>query len=161
MKFGKKRGGQVTAELMLILPVFMLMIFFVLEYGNIAYHTVIANHASYEFARIGSLVAVKKPSGQPDRTIITQKINQAKQKVFGTRAGGIGVSIKVETTGVDPMYKKHRHEDLIVTVNYPVHLLFPGTSYVLASEPRREGIRRIQAVTRMPIEKAYLSSDSK
>ena len=161
MKFGKKRGGQVTAELMLILPVFMLMIFFVLEYGNIAYHTVIANHASYEFARIGSLVAVKKPSGQPDRTIITQKINQAKQKVFGIRAGGIGVSIKVETTGVDPMYKKHRHEDLIVTVNYPVHLLFPGTSYVLASEPRREGIRRIQAVTRMPIEKAYLSSDSK
>ena len=58
--FGKKRGGQVTAELMLILPVFMLMIFFVLEYGNIAYHMILANHASYEFARIGSLVAVKK-----------------------------------------------------------------------------------------------------
>ena len=38
MNFCKKRGGQVTAELMLILPVFMLMIFFVLEYGNIAYH---------------------------------------------------------------------------------------------------------------------------
>lgn len=157
----KKRGGQVTAELMLILPVFMLMIFFVLEYGNIAYHTIIANHASYEFARIGSLVAVKKPSGRPDRTVITQKINQAKQKAFGTRAGGIGVNVKVETTGTDPMYKKHRHEDLIVTVTYPVHLLFPGTSFVLASEPRREGIRRIQAVTRMPIEKAYLSSDSK
>jgi len=68
MKFLRKRGGQVTAELMLILPVFMLMIFFVLEYGNIAYHTLIANHASYEFARIASLVAVKKtqrPAG-PD-----------------------------------------------------------------------------------------------
>lgn len=161
MKFGKKRGGQVTAELMLILPVFMLMIFFVLEYGNIAYHTIIANHASYEFARIGSLVAVKKPSGRPDRTVITQKINQAKQKVFGSKAAGIGVNVKVETTGTDPMYKKHRHEDLVVTVVYPVHLIFPGTSFVLASEPRREGIRRIQAVTRMPIEKAYLSSDSK
>ena len=161
MDFYKKRGGQVTAELMLILPVFMLMIFFVLEYGNIAYHTIIANHASYEFARIGSLVAVKKPSGRPDRTIVTQKINQAKQKVFGSKAGGIGVNVKVETTGTDPMYKKHRHEDLVVTVTYPVHLLFPGTSYVLASEPRREGIRRINAVTRMPIEKAYLSSDTK
>ncbi|MCQ2410486.1 MAG: pilus assembly protein [Elusimicrobiaceae bacterium] len=160
-KFGKKRGGQVTAELMLILPVFMLLIFFVLEYGNIAYHTIIANHASYEFARIGSLVAVKKPSGRPDRTVITQKVNQAKQKVFGSKAGGIGVNVKVETTGADPMYKKHRHEDLVVTVTYPIHLIFPGTSYVLANEPRREGIRRIKAVTRMPIEKAYLSSDTK
>ncbi len=160
-KIRRKRGGHVTAELMLILPVFMLMIFFVLEYGNIAYHTIIANHASYEFARIGSLVAVKKPSGRPDRTIITQKINQAKQKVFGSKSGGIGVNVKVETTGTDPMYKKHRHEDVVVTVTYPVHLMFPGTSYVLASEPRREGIRRIKATARMPVDKAYLSSDTK
>ncbi len=161
MKGYKKRGGQVTAELVLILPVFLLLIFFVLEYGNIAYHTIIANHASYEFARIGSLVAVKKPSGRPDREVITQKINQAKSKVFGNKGGGVEVSVKVETTGVDPMYKKHRHEDLVVTVTYPVHLAFPGTSFVLASQPRREGIRRIQAVTRMPIEKGYLSSDVK
>ena len=146
---------------MFILPVFMLMIFFVLEYGNIAYHTIIANHASYEFARIGSLVAVKRPSGRPDRTVITQKINQAKQKVFGNKSGGIVVNVKVETTGTDPMYKKHRHEDVVVTVTYPVHLMFPGTSYVLASEPRREGIRKIRATARMPIEKAYLSSDTK
>lgn len=161
MNFCKKRGGQVTAELMLILPVFMLMIFFVLEYGNIAYHSIIATHASYEFARIGSLVAVKKPSGRPDRTVISQKINQAKQKVFGSRSGSIGVSVKVETTGVDPMYKRHRHEDVIVTVTYPVRLIFPGTSYILASEPRREGVRRIKTSARMPIEKAYLSSDTK
>lgn len=161
MKFFRKRGGQVTAELMLILPVFMLMVFFVLEYGNIAYHTLIANHASYEFARIASLVAVKKPSGRPDRTVMTQKINQAKQKVFGSKANGIGVTVKVETTGTDPMYKKHRHEDVIVTVTYPVRLAFPGTSFILASEPRREGVRKIKAVARMPIEKMYLSSDTK
>lgn len=160
-RFCRKCGGQVTAELMLILPVFMLMIFFVLEYGNIAYHMIVANHASYEFARIGALVAVTKPSGRPNRSTITSKINQAKQKVFGSKSGGIGVNVKVETTGTDPMYKKHRHEDVVITVTYPVKLLFPGTSFVLASEPRREGIRKIRAVTRMPIEKAYLSSDSK
>ena len=161
MKLFRRKCGQVTAELMLILPVFMLLIFFVLEYGNIAYHTIIINHASYEFARIGSLVAVKKPSGRPDRTVITQKINHAKTQVFGSEAGRVGVNVKVETTGVDPMYKKHRHEDVIVTVTYPVRLIFPGTSYILATEPRREGLRRIQSVTRMPIEKAYLSSDTK
>ena len=113
----------------------MLLIFFVLEYGNIAYHTIIINHASYEFARIGSLVAVKKPSGRPDRTVITQKINHAKTRVFGSDAGRVGVNVKVETTGVDPMYRKHRHEDVIVTVTYPVRLIFPGTSYILATEP--------------------------
>lgn len=109
--------------------------FFVLEYGNIAYHTIIANHASYEFARIGSLVAVKKPSGRPDRTIITQKINQAKQKVFGSKAGGIGVSVKVETTGTDPMYKRHRHEDVVVTVNYPVRLIFRAPALCWPASP--------------------------
>ena len=102
MKLFRRKCGQVTAELMLILPVFMLLIFFVLEYGNIAYHTIIINHASYEFARIGSLVAVKKPSGRPDRTVITQKINHAKTRVFGSDAGRVGVNVKVETTGVDP-----------------------------------------------------------
>ena len=90
-----------------------------------------------------------------------QKINQAKQKVFGSKASGISVNVKVETTGTDPMYKKHRHEDLIVTMVYPVHLVFPGTSFILASKPRKEGIRRLTIVTRMPIEKAYLSSDAK
>ncbi len=160
-KFRRKCGGQVTAELMIILPVFMMMIFFVLEYGNIAYHTIIANHASYEFARIGSLVAVKRPSGQPDRNIIRQRIENAKQKVFGSKASEIKVSVKVQTTGSDPMYKRHRHEDVIVTVTYPVHLVFPGTSFILASEPRRKGIRKIEAVTRMPVDKSYLSSDAK
>ena len=81
--------------------------------------------------------------------------------MFGSKAGNINVNVKVERTGIDPMYKKHRHEDVVVTVTYPVHLVFPGTSFILASEPRRDGVRRIQAVTRMPIEKAYASSDSK
>ena len=48
--FRRKREGQVTVELVLILPVLMLMVFFILEYGNIAYHTILANHASYVLA---------------------------------------------------------------------------------------------------------------
>jgi len=159
MNIFRRKRGQVTVELCLILPVFMFMVFFVLEYGNIAYHTLIMNHASYEFARIGALVGSRKPSARPDRTIMTQKINQAKRKVFGAEADRVTVNIKVETTGVEPMYPKHRHEDVIVTVTYPVKLIFPGTSFILASEPRREGKRRIQASARMPVEKAYLSSE--
>lgn len=155
----RRKRGQVTVELCLILPVFMFMVFFVLEYGNIAYHTLIMNHASYEFARIGALVGSSKPSDRPNRTIMTQKINQAKRKVFGSEAERVSVNVKVETTGVEPMYPKHRHEDVIVTVTYPVKLIFPGTSFILATEPRREGKRRIKASARMPVEKAYLSSE--
>jgi len=159
MNIFRRKRGQVTVELCLILPVFMFMVFFVLEYGNIAYHTLIMNHASYEFARIGALVGNRKPSGPSDRTIMTQKINQAKRKVFGSEAERVTVNVKVETTGVEPMYPKHRHEDVIVTITYPVKLIFPGTSFVLATEPRREGKRRIRASARMPVEKAYLSSE--
>lgn len=161
MKFIHRRRGQVTVELMLILPVFMLLIFFVLEYGNLAYRTILLNHASYEFARIGALVGVDKPSGNANRTVMMQKITQARRKVFGQEADRVSVQLKLETTGTDPMYKRHRHQDVVVTLTYPVKLLFPGTSFVLADEPRREGIRKIYATARMPVEKAYASSDPK
>lgn len=161
MNIFRRKRGQVTVELMLILPVFMLMIFFVLEYGNIAYRTLILNHASYEFARIAALVGTDDPSGPANRTNMQQKIDQAKRKAFGQDAERLGVQIKVETTGVDPMFKKHRHQDVVVTLTYPVKLAFPGTSYILADEPRREGIRKIHATARMPVEKGYLSSDQR
>ncbi len=161
MKIFHRERGQVTVELMLILPVFLLMIFFVLEYGNIAYRTLVLNHASYEFARIAALVGVDKPSGIANRSIMQQKIDQAKRRVFGREAERLNVQIKVETTGIDPMYKKHRHQDVVVTVVYPVKLAFPGTSYILADEPRRNGIRKVSATARMPVEKTYLSSDQR
>ncbi len=161
MKLFHRKRGQVTVELMLVLPVFMLVIFFVLEYGNLAYRTLILNHASYEFARIAALTGVDTPSGPANRTTMMQKIEQSKRKVFGQEAERLSVQVKVETTGMDPMYKKHRHQDVIVTLTYPVKLVFPGTSYIMADEPRREGIRKIQTTARMPVEKAYLSSDQR
>ena len=157
--FRRRRGGQVTVELLLILPVFMLMIFFILEYGNIAYHTLLANHASYEFARIGAMAAVKEPSGQPNNWTVQQKISQAKRRVFGVAGDRIKVTVKMETTGRDPLYSPHRHQDIVVELKYPVKLIFPGSSFILASKPRKEGIRMIETEARMPVEKMYLSTD--
>ena len=77
MKLFRRKRGQVTVELMLVLPVFMLVIFFVLEYGNLAYRTLILNHASYEFARIAALTGVDNPSGPANRTTMMQKIEQS------------------------------------------------------------------------------------
>lgn len=157
--FHRRRGGQVAVELIFILPVFMLMVFFILEYGNIAYHTLLANHASYEFARIGAMVAVKEPSGQPNNWTVQQKITQAKRRVFGAAGDQIKVSVRMETTGRDPLYSPHRHQDIVVGVKYPVKLIFPGTSFLLASKPRRLGIRIIETEARMPVEKMYASTD--
>ena len=159
--FHRKRAGQITVELILILPVLMLMIFFILEFGNIAYHTILANHASYEFARIGALVGANKPSGKPNKGAMASKINAAKQRVFGADSQRIQIRVDVKSTGKDPMYKKHQHDDVIVTVIYPIRLAFPGTSWMLATEPKKDGIRKIRAVTRMPVEKVYASSDMK
>ena len=139
----------------------MLMIFFVLEYGNIAYHTILANHASYEFARIGALTASVKPSDKADKARAAKAINAAKQKVFGSNAHRILVQVEIKPTGTDPMYKKHIHEDVVVTLIYPVRLAFPGTSWLLASDPKKDGVRKIKAMARMPVEKVYASSDSK
>ena len=161
MQIFRRKRGQVTVELMLILPVFMLMIFFVLEYGNLAYRTLILNHASYEFARIGALVGANKPSGKPNKGTMASKINAAKQRVFGVDSQRIQVRVDVRSTGKDPMYKKHQHDDVIVTVIYPIRLAFPGTSWLLATEPKKDGIRRIRVSTRMPVEKVYASSDMK
>ena len=51
------RRGQVTIELLLVLPVFMLLLFFIMEMGNMGFQTILAHHCAYELARIGSLVA--------------------------------------------------------------------------------------------------------
>ncbi len=48
----RNKGGQTVIELIVVLPVFMMIIFVVLELGNIAYHTLIAHHISYERARV-------------------------------------------------------------------------------------------------------------
>ena len=159
--FHRRCEGQIAVELIMILPVLILMIFFVLEYGNIAYHTILANHASYEFARVGALSASVKPSEKADKSRAVKAINAAKQRVFGENAWRIVVQVEIKSTGRERMYHKHAHEDIIVTITYPVRLAFPGTSWLLASDPKKDGIRKVKVTTRMPVEKTYASSDEK
>lgn len=85
MRMIKKRDGQTVIELILILPVFMMIIFVVLELGNMAYHTILAHHVSYELARVGSLVGVKKASGKTDSQRVNSKMKEALNKMFGLR----------------------------------------------------------------------------
>ena len=156
-----KRAGQVTVELLLVLPVFMLMLFFIMELGNLAYQTILAHHCAYELARIGSLVA-GPPGGSSSTTsdvgMAEGKMRSVLEKMF-KNPGQIQLIVASEVTGVDPQPKAspnphtHTNEDLVVTLIFPAKLVFPGSSYAFADKPKDLRIKNIRVTVRMPIEK--------
>jgi Flp pilus assembly protein TadG len=154
----RKRGGQTIIELLLVLPVLLMMIFVILELGNIAYHMLIAHHASYELARVGSMVGVRKPSGSTDSARVNSKMKEALQKMFGgVRAEQMQFKVVLQKTGNDPQYRSHVNEDVVVSLIYRVNLLFPLTSYIFADRPKKLGIKRITATVRMPVERPLIN----
>lgn len=154
-----KKAGQVTVELLLVLPVFMLMLFFIMELGNLAYQTILVHHCAYELARIGSLTA--GPPGGSSSTALN--VNKAQmQSVLAQmfkNSGQISVDPATEVTSEDPQPKAapnphiHTNEDLVVTLVFPAKLIFPGSSYAFADAPRSRRIKNITVKVRMPIEK--------
>jgi Flp pilus assembly protein TadG len=154
----RKRDGQTVIELMLILPIFMMIIFVLLELGNLAYHTIMAHHVSYEIARVGSLVGVKKHSGATDSSRVNGKMKEALNNMMGLRrAQQMQFSAVLQKTSVDPQVRSHDNEDLVVTLVYRVNLVYPLTSFLFADEPRRLGIKRIRATVRMPVERPLIN----
>ena len=155
----RNKGGQTVIELIVVLPVFMMIIFVVLELGNIAYHTLIAHHISYELARVGSMVGVKKASGQTDATRMQSKMRAALSKMLGMADPGkkVRFSSKIVRTSNDPQVKDHPNEDLVVNIVYRVDLAYPLTSYIFASEPKKLGILWLKANARMPVERPLLN----
>ena len=154
----RKNGGQAVVELILILPVFMMIIFVILEMGNIAYHTLLAHHISYELARVGSMVGVRKPSGATDSTRIASKMKEALVKAVGpSKASKIQISSVLQKTGVDPQVDGHVNEDLVVTLVYRIDLSYPLTSFIFADPPKKYGVKRIKASVRMPVERPLIN----
>ena len=154
----KKRDGQTVIELMLILPVFMMIIFVILEMGNMAYHTIMAHHVSYEMARVGSLVGVRGHSGNTDKSRVDAKMKEALQRIVGLRRAGEMQFVSVlQQTGIDPQNQLHQNQDVVVTLIYRVNLVYPLTSFIFADEPKKLGIKRIRATVRMPVERPLIN----
>ena len=152
--------GQVTVELLLILPVFMLMLFFIMELGNLAYQTILVNHSAYELARIGSLIAGPRQGGGggSNMALARQKMKDSLCNMY-KNCGLIQMVVSSKFTYPDPQVLAtgltHLNEDMLVELVFPAKLVFPGSKYFLASPPRGRGIRWITVKVRMPIEKPF------
>ena len=151
------RRGQVTIELLLVLPVFMLLLFFIIEMGNMGFQTILAHHCTYELARIGSLVAGPH-GGDATKSSSVDVANRKMKNVLQTMFP-ISPGVRVEGRIVSTIYDKQSGqmgEDLLVTLYYPAKLIFPGSSYVLADEPKERRIKSMVVKVRMPVENPRL-----
>lgn len=138
----KKGGspGQVVVEMLLILPVFLTIIFTIMEIGYVSFQLILLNHATYEVARIGGM------SGNASGNVNCGKMNEIMKQVIQSATVGCGT----EKTLTDPQSGQDNF-DLIITGNNNIKLIFPISSVILA-KPKGTGMRLLQAVVRMPIE---------
>jgi len=152
-----KKSGQVTVELMLVLPVFFMMLFFIMEIGNLGFQTILAHHCAYELARIGSLVAGPTGYGneagaRSDSGRAIRKMQSVAKQMFPS--SNVRVEGRIVNTTRDDQAGVW-NEDLIVTLHYPAKLIFPGSSHVFADNPKNQRIKKLKVSVRMPIEKPF------
>lgn len=154
----ESRWGQVVIEMLIILPMFLMLTFMIMEIGHLAFSTIVLHHAAFELARIGSLSAAPR-SGEgwgPQLGRANSLMNGALRRVFPK--GNSSLSTRVEENVADPQ-SGIRNRDLVVTVEYACPLVFPFTSMILESKqgPIRKSIggartRMLYAEVRMPIQ---------
>jgi hypothetical protein len=146
-------------ELLLVLPIFMLLLFFIMEMGNLGFQTILAHHCAYELARIGSLVAgpnggdVKSGDYYPNEGRANMKMKDALGKMFPSSPG-----ITVEGHAVRTLYDQQAGRmnwDWVVTLHYEAKLIFPGSSTALSDQPKSSRKKKMIVMVRMPIEAAY------
>lgn len=126
--------------MLLILPVFLTIIFTIMEIGYVSFQLILLNHATYEVARIGGM------SGNASGQVNCGKMNEFMKQIIQSAT----VSCGTEKTLTDPQSKQDNF-DLIITGSNNIKLIFPISSVILA-QPKGMGMRLLQAVVRMPIE---------
>jgi hypothetical protein len=139
-KVVKGKSGQVVVEMLLILPVFLTIVFTIMEIGYVSFQLILLNHATYEVARIGGMTTTSPPGHG------CGKLNEFMQQIILSATVVCGT----EKTLTDPQSGQDNF-DLIITGRNNIKLIFPISSVILA-KPKGTGMRLIEAVVRMPIE---------
>jgi hypothetical protein len=125
--------------MLLILPVFLGIVFTIMEIGYVSFHMIVLNHAAYETARVGGMTWFSPAGGQAKTgAVMKQILPQA------------DVQCVPDKTLADPQAGQDNF-DLVCTAREKVRLIFPISSIIL-SKPRGTGTRELVVQVRMPIE---------
>jgi hypothetical protein len=134
-----RRAGQVVVEMLLILPVFLGIVFTIMEIGYVSFSLIVLNHATYEVARVGGMTWLM-PSGGASK--LSSLMTQIRPNAT--------VSCAPDQTLIDPQAQL-QNMDLVCTGTESIRLIFPISNIILA-KPAGTGKRTIVATVRMPIE---------
>jgi hypothetical protein len=140
------RSGQVVVEMLLVLPVFLAIVFSIMEIGYVSFNVIVLNHATYEVARIGSLTAGSAGSGgcpPPNQAKISSSMKQILPHAT--------VVCTPVPTLQDPQALQ-QNCDLDCTSQETIKLIFPISSIML-SDKGTPGQKKLTAQVAMPIER--------
>jgi len=144
--------------MILILPLFLMLVFTIMELGHLAFQTLLLNHAAFELARIGSLSAAPQPNEgfSPNMSRARNMMNGNLSKMYPRR--NTRLTERVEVTLRDPQSKLNS-SDLVVSLEHDCPLVFPMTHILLSNTNqkgfvmnRRSRTRMLSAEVRMPIQ---------
>lgn len=107
-KYFKNEKGQSIVELAIILPVLLLLILGIFEFGRVMNAYLIINHAAREGARTGAV-------GNSDSYIIDKVINSTSTLDQS----------KLTITISPGQYSRTRGESIVVKVEYDIALIIP------------------------------------
>ncbi len=158
--------GQALVEIALIFPLFLIVVFGVMQIGQLAAMTIIVNHAAFEVARIGAITA-KLPAGGTEHVRCDNvEINKAKvtmlaRNIFEKWPGKLMEPLQItkRSTLKDPETDPPRLNcDLDLSIEYKMPLVFPFVNMFLAQapyggyDPEVGTYRIITGQSRMPLE---------
>jgi Flp pilus assembly protein TadG len=152
-RVAEKRGGngQVVVEMLLILPVFLTIVFSIMEMGNVAFWVIMLNHATYECARVGAMRAWPRNGGNQPNDMSGMMDGIMKTIIKDGRVTGTAAPTLTDRQSGNQNY------DLIVTGKCDVQMLFPISSILFSSPlgcPQGPGGGKctLTVSVRMPVE---------
>lgn len=161
------KRGQGLVEVAVIFPIFLIVVFGVMQLGHIAAMTIVVNHATFEVARIGAIASEGLESGQA-ASCASAKINRGKmtqvaRRIFEKWPGKVvePVGARAAKTLPDPeptpSGDMRNNCDLLVELEFQLPLIFPFVNIFFAREPyggvnERGFYRKIIGQARMPLE---------
>jgi len=149
MRFAGRRSGQVVVEMLLVLPVFLTIVFSIMEIGYVSFRVIVLNHATYEVARIGGMTCGQASSGacpQPN----TAKLSSSMSQILpGATIGCFAVPTLIDQQA------NQQNCDLQCTAQEKITLVFPISSFIL-SDKSTPGQKLLTAKVAMPIERPLL-----